>query len=226
MAEKANHIYRPPNVPPCHHIRKGIVVYVLVVFIWSYNPADMAVTARLRLGAARPEPARLEEDLGASAQQELFVSGCLPVLPDCVDNVRSNVLFLLAAQDFDNAIIGTDNPLRRSLRPSVGRFPSVHGSAPTHAGRLHPCPIKGPKSVHQQRAGRLWPSQCVERQQIDLGVPENMPMIIISRQPTRSDRDVLVRRVNGAIQMIGRETQRKLCRRISPDLEIAALPSL
>jgi hypothetical protein len=53
-----------------------------------------------------------------------------------------------------------------------------------------------------------------------------MPMIIISRQPTRSDRDVLVRRVNGAIQMIGRETQRQLCRRISPDLEIAALPSL
>ena len=66
----------------------------------------------------------------------------------------------------------------------------------------------------------------VERQQIDLGVPENMPMIIISRQPTRSDGDVLVRRVNGAIQMIGSETQRQLCSRISSDLEIAALPSL
>src|SRR4029450_3822033 len=199
---------------------------MLVVFIWSYNAADMAVTVRLRLGAARPEPGRLKEDLGTSPQEELFVSGRLPVLPDCVRNVRRNVLFLPAAEDFDNATIGTDNSLRRCLRTSVGRFPSVHGPAPTHAGRLRPCPGNGPKSVHQQRAGRLWPSQCVERQQIDLGIPENMPMIIISRQPTRSDGDVLVRGVNGAIQMIGSETQRQLCSRISLDLEIAALPSL
>ena len=189
---------------------------MLVVLIWSYNAADMTVTVRLRLGAARPEPARLKEDLGTSPQEEFFVSGCLPVLPDCVRNVRSNVLFLLAAEDFNNATIGTDNPLRCCLRTSVGQFPSVHGPAPTHAGRLRPCPINGPKSVHQQRAGRLWPSQCVERQQIDLGVPENMPMIIISRQPTRSDGDVLVRRVNGAIQMIGSETQRQLCGPGSP----------
>src|SRR4030095_13482964 len=199
---------------------------MLVVFIWSCAAADVAVTVRLRLGAARPEPARLKEDLSASHQEELFVSGWLPVLPDCGRNLRSDVLLLLAAEDFDNATIGTDNPLRRCLRTCVGRFPSVHGPAPTHGGRLRPCPVNGPKSVHEQRAGRLWPSQCVERQQIDLGIPENMPMIIISCQPTRSNGDALVRRVNGAIQVIGGETQRQFSSRISPDLEIAALPSL
>ena len=107
---------------------------MLVILIRSDNTADVAVTVPLRLGTARPEPARLEENLGPCVEEEVYILGCLPVLPDRVRNVCGNVLFLLAAKDIDNLAVWINNLLRRRLRTGIRQFPGVHGAAPSHAG--------------------------------------------------------------------------------------------
>src|SRR5215468_9121624 len=90
FAQRRGHLERPPNVPACHDIGVGIIVYMLVVLIRSDNTADVAVPVPLRLGTARPEPACLEENLGPRVKEEIDILGCLPVLPDCVCDVCGN----------------------------------------------------------------------------------------------------------------------------------------
>ena len=96
---------------------------MLVILIRSDNTADVAVTVPLRLGAAGPEPPRLEENLGPGVEEELYILGCLPVLPDRVGDVGGNVLFLLAAKDIDDLAVWIDNLLRRRLRTGIGATP-------------------------------------------------------------------------------------------------------
>jgi hypothetical protein len=44
---------------------------MLVILIRSNNTADMAVAVLLRLSAARPKPARLEENLSSCVEEEV-----------------------------------------------------------------------------------------------------------------------------------------------------------
>ena len=122
---------------------------MLVILIRSDNTADVAVTVPLRLRTARPEPARLEKNLGPCVEEEVYILGGLPVLPDRVGNVGGNVLFLLAAKDIDNLAVWINNLLRRRLRTGVRRFPGIHGAAPSHLGRLLPRAVDGPKPIHE-----------------------------------------------------------------------------
>ena len=122
---------------------------MLVILIRSDNTADVAVTVPLRLGAARPKPARLEENLGPCVEEEVYILGCLPVLPDRVRDVCGNVLFLLAAKDIDNLAVRTNNLLRRRLRTGIRRLPGVHGAAPSLLGRLLPRAVDGPEAIHE-----------------------------------------------------------------------------
>jgi hypothetical protein len=87
---------------------------MLVILIRSDNTADVAVTIPLRLGTARPEPARLEENLGPCLEEEVYILGCLPVLPDRIRDVCGNVLFLLPAKDIDDLAVRTNNLETRS----------------------------------------------------------------------------------------------------------------
>ena len=96
---------------------------MLVILIRSDNTADVAVTVPVRLGTARPEPARLEKNLGPCVEEEVYILGGLPVLPDRVGNVGGNVLFLLAAKDIDNLAVWINNLLRRRLRTGVRQIP-------------------------------------------------------------------------------------------------------
>src|SRR5262245_9099089 len=122
---------------------------MLVILIRSDNTPDVAVTVPLRLRAAGPKPGRFDENFGPSVQQEVYILGCLPVLPDRVRNVGGNVLFLLAAKDIDNLAVWINNLLRRRLRTAVRGFPGIHAAAPAHLGRLLPCAIDGPKPIHE-----------------------------------------------------------------------------
>src|SRR5271166_3355263 len=151
FAQHRSHIKRPPNVPACHDIGVGIIVYMLVILIRSDNIADVAITITLRLGTARPEPARLEENLGPSVEEEVYILGCLPVLPDRVRNGCGYVLFLPPAKDIDDLAVRTNNLLRSRLRTGIRRFPGVHGAAPSHLGRLLPRTVDGPEAIHEQR---------------------------------------------------------------------------
>src|SRR5512140_2494362 len=116
FAQQPGHLKCPPNVPACHDVGVGVVVYMLVILIRSDNIADVAITITLRLGTARPEPTRLEENLGPRVEEEVYILGCLPVLPDRVRNVCGNVLLLLPAKDIDDLPVRTNDPLRCRLR--------------------------------------------------------------------------------------------------------------
>src|SRR5262245_58971022 len=87
FAQHRGHLERPPKVPASNDISIGIIVDVLVILVRSDNTADVAVTVPLRRSTARPEPARLEENLGPRVEEEVYILSNLPVLPDRVRNV-------------------------------------------------------------------------------------------------------------------------------------------
>src|SRR5215831_19305448 len=122
---------------------------MLVILIRSDNTSDVAATVPLRLGSARPEPARLEENLGSCLEEDVYILGCLPVLPDRVRDVCGNVLFLLPAKDIDDLAVRTNNLLRRRLRTGIRRLPGIHGTAPSHLRCLLPCAIDGAEAIHE-----------------------------------------------------------------------------
>ena len=72
------------------------------------------------------------------------------------------------------------------------------------------------EAVHQQRPRRLRPDRGVERQQIGLGVPEDMAEIGISGQAARADRNPRVVGVGGAGKVVDGETQGLLQLVIAP----------
>jgi len=74
------------------------------------------------------------------------------------------------------------------------------------------CPrcIKGAKAIHEQRSRGFRPCQDIKGQKEYLCVPEHVAMIIVPGQRPRADRHALVRRVDGAVQMVGSEPQGKL----------------
>ena len=122
---------------------------MLVILIRSDNIADVAITITLRLGTARPEPARLEENLGPSVEEEVYILGCLPVLPDRVRDIGSNVLFLLPAQDIDDLAVRTNNLLRCRLRTGIrgpSDPPSLHSCREVY-GRRRPTTPKAARLV-------------------------------------------------------------------------------
>ena len=97
--------------------------------------------------------------------------------------------------------------LRRHLRAGIGRLPGIQRAAPAHRRGFRPRAIEGVEAIHQQRPGRFRPGQHVERQQVDLGVPEHMPVIVVAGQRPRADRDALVGRVGRAVQVVDGEPQ-------------------
>ena len=81
------------------------------------------------------------------------------------------------------------------------------------------------EAIHQQRSGRFRPGQDIERQQVDLGVPEHVAMIVVAGQRPGADRDALVGRVGRAVQVVDGEPQCLLRGRVAVDLDVAALPA-
>ena len=203
---------------------KALSSICLVILVRPDDTADMAVTVRLRLRAAGPEPARLQQDLGTGVEQEIVVPGRLPVLPDRVSDVRADMLLLLAAKHIHDLTIRADDLIRRRLRTGVGELPGVE--APRQ-------PIRPPSLARHRACGSdtsaapapLPARSGVKRQQVDLGVPEHVPMIVVAGQRPGADRDALVGRVGGAVQMVDSEPQCLLCGRVATDLDVAALPA-
>ena len=103
---------------------------MLVILVRTDDAADMASAVRLQPGAARPEPTRLEKDLGPGVEKEPLILGRLPILPDRVGHIRADVLLLLAAQDVDDLPVRPDRLLRRRLRAGIGDSQAY--SAPRH----------------------------------------------------------------------------------------------
>ena len=116
----------------------------------------------------------------------------------------------LAGQYFHNRAVGSDNALRRGLLAGVGRFPGVKRALEAEMRRLRARAGQRVEAVHQQRPRRLRPDCGVERQQVDLGVPEDVAQIGVAGQGACADRDALVLRVGGAGQMVHGEAQRSL----------------
>src|SRR5262249_18205563 len=112
LVQQGSDIERPPDVPASHDVGESVVVNMFVILVRSDDSAYVEVPVRLPLSATGPEPARLEEDFCTGIEEESFVAGCLPVLPDRIGDVCGDVLLLLAAEHIDDMTIRTDNLLR------------------------------------------------------------------------------------------------------------------
>ena len=134
-----------------------------------WNAPSLSRTARL--AQKRAVSSRIS---APASRRNAVVAGGLPVLPDGVGDVGADVLLLPAAQDLDRPAVGVDDLLGRRLVAGVGRFPGVERAAVAHPRRLGAGPRQRVIAVQQQRPRRLRPGQDVERQQIDLGIPEDV----------------------------------------------------
>src|SRR5579864_4557236 len=81
-------------------------------------------------------------------------------------------------------------------------------------------------AIHQHRSRRARPGQNVERQQENLSVPKYVPMISVSGQRSRADRDAVVVRIRRAVQMVNGEPQRPLRSIVTANLDVAAAPTV
>src|SRR6185437_845248 len=96
-----------------HDVGEGIIVDILMIFIWPNDAANVALPIRLQHGAARPKASGLEKNLGASILQKSFIASRLPVLPNGVSYVCADMLFLLSGQNFNDLAIWSDHLFRR-----------------------------------------------------------------------------------------------------------------
>ena len=62
----------------------------------------------------------------------------------------------------------------------------------------------------------------IKRQQVDLGVPEDVTVIVVAGQRPRADRNAFIGGVGRAVQVVDREPQGMLCGGIALDLDVAA----
>src|ERR1700722_1858012 len=81
-------------------------------------------------------------------------------------------------------------------------------------------------AIHQQCSGRLGPSESVERQQVNLGVPKHVPAIVIAGHCSGANGNALIGGICSAIQVVSCESECPLRRLVTANLETAATPTL
>ena len=111
----------------------------------------------------------------------------------------------------------------RHFRTGIGGFPGIQRTAPAHPGRFRPSAIQRVKAIHQQGSGGFRPCQNIKRQQKDLGIPEDVTVIVVAGQRAGADGHALIGWVGCAVQVVQGEPQGKLRVRIAIDHHIAAL---
>jgi hypothetical protein len=94
-----------------------IVIDRLVILVEAYDGTDVGMIIHLDPGAACPESSGLDQNVGASVDDEVVVRGCAPVLPDRVCDVGADVVLLLARQDGNDAPVGRNDRTRRRSSP-------------------------------------------------------------------------------------------------------------
>ena len=93
---------------PLHHaIGVCIVIHLLVVFISSDHPAEfVAFVSGIPLHPTHPEPSSVEDDFRSVVTQPNIVTCDVPVLPDAIGNIGTNVNLAIAAPDPRSFCIG------------------------------------------------------------------------------------------------------------------------
>ena len=224
-AQQFHRLQPAGDVPPRHHVGEGVVVHVLVVFVGTDDVPDVPLAVRLGHRARGPEPGSIEQDFRAGVEQERDVRGGAPVLPHGVGNVGTDVLLQLAAEHVHQLAVRPDHALGRRLHSGVGGFPGVERTPAADMRRLGTRAGQRVEAVHQQRPRRLRPDSGVERQQIGLGVPEDMAEIGISGQAARADGDPRVLGIGGTGKVVDGETQVLLQVVIALDADVAGDPA-
>ena len=130
--------------------------------------------------------------------------------PDRMGDVGADMLFHHAAEDVDLLAVSADDMLGRRFPAGVGGFPGVERAPETHSRGLGARGGQRVIAVHEHCPRGRRPDRSVEGQQIDLGVPEDVAEIGISRESPCAYRHTLVFRVRGACQVVDREADRAL----------------
>ncbi len=225
-AQHLRHLQPALDGPLCHPVGIGVVVDPFVIFIRADHVADVIAAVGFQRRPAGPEARRLQQDLGARRAQKRGIAGRLPVVPDGVGDVGADVLLVGAAADRDDPSIRHGHIRRRYLLAGVCRFPGVERAAIAQPRGLGARGRQGMEAVHQQRTRRCGPGECVERQQEDLGIPEDMAEVGLAGQRPCADRDTFVLGVGGADQVVEREAERTLRCIVAFNDNIAGSPAL
>src|SRR5262245_1427693 len=213
------------QVPLRQTIGVRVVVYRLVVFIGPNHSTNMVAAVVFALGATRPEPCSLDQDLGARIDEEALVDSGFPVLPHAKGDVCADVMLLLSGEDPHYLAVGRDDKRGRHLFAGIGRLPCVEGAAIPEPSGLGSRSRERVVAVHDKRPRRLGISEYKERQHKYVGVPEHMPLVRSSAQSAGANGHPFVLRVCRTRQMIDGKAQRALRRRIALDPKVRRLPS-
>ena len=215
---------RRPSVR-CHWASRLVKA---LLSMWEWNSSGpmtclqlVAPPSAVGVDAVDPEPAGLEQHLGAELAQEGGVAGGLDVAEDPVGDVGGDVDLLLARPEPVGAV---DGELRALLAPGVGRLPGVAGAAGAVLAGVRPRPVEGVVAVAQQRLRGVGLGEDEEREHEDLGVPEHVPAVALAGQRLGADVDRRVVGVRGDQQVVEAEPQRAGEPLVADDLAVAGLP--
>ena len=122
------------DVPARHHVSKGVVVDILVVFIRPDHVPYMPFAIWLQHRARCPEARRLQQNLRTSIEKERIVARRAPILPQGIGDIRADVMLHPTGQDVDHLAIGAHHLVGRGLLAGVCRFPGVERALVAHCG--------------------------------------------------------------------------------------------
>ena len=95
-----------------------------MVLVRPDDATDMAIAVIFGLSTAGPKPGGLQEVSGTGVAEEGRINGRLPVVPNCIGHVRTDVLLLLAAEHINGLSILANDLVRRRLVTCIRQFPA------------------------------------------------------------------------------------------------------
>src|SRR5512146_3072550 len=195
------------KVPCGHQVCERVVVDVFVVLVRPNHMANVVEAIGFKLATTRPESGAFHKDLCTIIQQELVVPRALPISPDRISNICRDVDFQFTVPYPNEFTAWRDRRLGRYLLPGIGRFPCIHRPLVSGCASFVSCCRKRVVPVSEECSRRIWRGTDIEREHVDLGVPEHMTTVGTSGECAGSNRAPVIIRVSSADQVIHRKTK-------------------
>ena len=99
----------PPDIPAGHDIGVGAVIDGFMILVRADDATNMAQAVSLPTGTTGPKSGGFQQNFRTCIGHEGSVPGGLPVSPDCIGDIGSDVLFLQAAENGDRLAVRADD---------------------------------------------------------------------------------------------------------------------
>ena len=173
----AAEVRRLAQVPAGHHVREGVVVDGLVVFVRSDHPVQVGPAVGPEASGRGPVARRLEDQVAAGACGEGVVASPFQVAGSRPGDVGDDVLLGLAcanARDFPGREVGMG---RRDVVSICRRLPRKAGAATTKADGLLARLPKATDAVLEHRPRCCGVGGSEEGEDEHVAVPEDVAAV-------------------------------------------------